>query len=139
MDHLAILNKKRKLLAKIISGEKRIESRWYKFRRTPFNIIKEGESVYFKESGGKVKVKAVAKKVLFFKDLNKDKIKEILETYGKEIGVGLEYLASVKDKRYCTLIFLDKVENIGEFKVNKAGYGNVAAWISVDNIEKLKA
>lgn len=39
MYHIAILAKRRKLLDKILSGEKRIESRWYLTRRTPWGRI----------------------------------------------------------------------------------------------------
>ena len=60
MDHLAILAKKRNLLPKIISGEKTIESRWYKFKKTPYNNISIGDTVYFKDSGEPANVKARA-------------------------------------------------------------------------------
>ena len=75
MEHIAILSKKRKILDKIISGEKIIESRWYKFKKTPFEVISAGETVYFKESGEPVSAKAKVQKALFFKDLNLEKIK----------------------------------------------------------------
>lgn len=40
MDHLAIMNPKRKLIPKILSGEKKIESRWYMMRVAPWDKIK---------------------------------------------------------------------------------------------------
>jgi hypothetical protein len=85
MDHLAILDKKRKLLPKIISGEKTIESRWYKTRRTPYNKIEVGDIVYFKDSGEPVRVRATVGKVLFFSDLTESKIRDILKDYAKGI------------------------------------------------------
>ena len=66
MEHLAILDQKRKLLGKIISGEKTIESRWYKAKVTPWDRIKAGETVYFKESGEPVRVKATVSEALQF-------------------------------------------------------------------------
>jgi len=39
MDHVAIMNKKWKLIDSIIVGQKTIESRWYKFKRDPWNEI----------------------------------------------------------------------------------------------------
>lgn len=42
MDHVAILRKDWKLLPKILSGEKTIESRWYQTKRGSYNKIKEG-------------------------------------------------------------------------------------------------
>ena len=64
MDHLAILAKESKLLGKILSGRKKIESRWSKFKRTPYGNIIKGELIYFKDSGKPVTVKAKVSKVL---------------------------------------------------------------------------
>ena len=138
MEHLAILSKKRKLLVKILSGEKTIESRWYKFKRTPYKNIQDGEIIYFKESGQKVTVSAVVEKVLFFNDLDEDKIRKILKEYGKGIGVENSHVKDLIDKNYCTLIFLKKVKEISPFSINKKGYGLMSAWISVDDINKIK-
>ena len=138
MEHLAILSKKRKLLAKILSGNKTIESRWYKSKRTPYKNIQDGEIIYFKESGEKVSVRAIVEKALFFDDLNEDKIREILQEYGKRIGVDNSHVKDLIDKKYCTLIFLKDVKEINPFKINKKGYGLMSAWISIDDINKLK-
>ena len=138
MDHLAILSKEGKLLGKILSGEKTIESRWYKSKKTPYQNIAAGEVVYFKESGAPVTVKAKVSIVLFFKGLHENKIKELLEKYGARLGVSLLYLEKIKDKKFCTLVFLEKVERITPFQVDKKGFGLMAAWITVDKIEKIK-
>ncbi len=138
MDHLAILSKKRKLLSKVISGEKTVESRWYKFRKTPYRNISEGDAVYFKESGEPVTVKAKASRVLFFDNLNPDKVKGILSNYGRQICVPLSYASELEGKRFCTLVFLDHVEEIAPFKIDKSGYGLMAAWITVEDIGSIK-
>ena len=85
MHHLAILDKKRKLLQKIISGEKSIESRWYKLKKTPYGVIKAGDTIYFKDSGEPVAVKASVEKVLFFSDITKEKYKDIIGKYAEKI------------------------------------------------------
>ena len=77
MEHIAILNKKLRLLEKIISGNKTIESRWYKSKKRPYKNIKKEEIVYFKNSGESVTIKTIVEKVLFFNNLNKSKIKNI--------------------------------------------------------------
>jgi ASC-1-like (ASCH) protein len=48
MDHLAILSKEKNFLGRILSGEKTIESRWYRNRKPPFKTIAPGDTVYFK-------------------------------------------------------------------------------------------
>ena len=138
MDHIAILSKKTKLLKKIISGEKTIESRWYKFRKAPFKEISIEDTVYFKDSGEPVSAKAKVDKVLFFDGLNPEKIRNLLIKYGGRLGVGLSYLEQIKDKKFCTLIFIKDVEEIEPFQINKKGYGMMAAWIIVDNVDKIK-
>ena len=139
MHHLAILDKKRKLMEKIISGEKSIESRWYKLKKTPYRMIKAGDTVFFKDSGDPVSVQATVEKALFFSDLTKQKYKEILEKYADKICLQNGNIeAYVKQKyNYVTLIFLKDVKKIEPFSVNKKGYGLMAAWITLENIEKI--
>jgi hypothetical protein len=45
MDHVAILRKSSCLLEKILTGEKKIESRWYSAKFTPWDQIPMGGSV----------------------------------------------------------------------------------------------
>lgn len=139
MEHLAILSKESKLLAKILSGEKNIESRWYKFKKTPYGNISAGDQIYFKESGEPVTAKAQASKVMFFDVLDEEKIKGLLEDYGPQLGVSSSYVEKVKNKNFCALIFLKKVQRIEPFKINKKGYGLMAAWITIKDISKIKA
>jgi len=138
MDHLAILSKG-KLLSKILSGEKTIESRWYVSRKTPYMNIAEGDSVYFKESGSPVTASAKVSKALFFRDLDKNKIESILHEYGKQICVPLSFASELSGKRFCTLVFLKDVKPINPFSIDKEGYGLMAAWITVDNISSIRA
>ena len=138
MEHLAILSKKRKLIDKILSGEKKIESRWYKFKRHPFGSIFKGDIIYFKESGEPVSVKAKVEKIQTYDNLNLDLITGIIKKYGGDIGIDLSFIQEVKDKRFCILIYLDDVQKIEPFEINKKGYGMMNAWISIDDINKLR-
>jgi ASC-1-like (ASCH) protein len=141
MDHLAIM-KNNGFLEKIESGEKTIESRWYKFKKTPYDTVKTGDQIYFKRSGNDVTLTSKVSKVIQFYELNEKKIKEILNVYGGDIGIEKEdtnkFFLSVKDKRYCVLIFLTSVKHTDPFKINKNGYGNMSAWISVKDINKIR-
>jgi len=143
MDHLAIMRKSWKLTQKILSGKKKIESRWYKARYAPWDKIKAGETVYFKDSGEPVTIKAEVDNVLQFSNLSPEKIKEILEKYGDDDGIEKEdvpkFFELFKDKKYCMLIFLKNPQNIEPFEINKAGFGLMSAWISVDNINQIKS
>lgn len=138
MEHIAILSKKLRMLQKILSGEKTIESRWYVHKKVPYNCIKKGENIYFKESGEPVSVKAVVEKALFFDNLNDAKIMGILKVFGTGIGVSTSYAEKLKGKRFCTLVFINNVESINPFNINKKGYGLMAAWICIDDINRIR-
>ena len=140
MEHLAILDKKRKLLTKILTGEKTIESRWYKSKITPWGNIKAGETIYFKESGDPVRAKAKIAEVMQFY-LPQTDIPDLLDKYAKEICFNSpmpELTQWCSQRKYCILLRLKTVELIEPFEINKKGFGLMAAWISVDKIEKIK-
>ena len=142
MEHLAIMKKSWGLTPKILSREKKIESRWYKNKYQPFNKICNGEIVYFKDSGEPVSIKAEVEKVLQFSDLTSGKVKQILEDYGKDDGITQDKVAEFyelfKNKKYCMLIFLKNPQKIMPFEIDKKGLGVMSAWICVDNINILR-
>jgi ASC-1-like (ASCH) protein len=142
MDHVAIMKKSWGLTEKILSGRKKIESRWYLTKRVPWNNIKAGETVYFKDSGEPVKMKAEVSRVEQFADLTPRRIKAILNKYGRADGLEKNeipnFFKRFKDKRYCLLIFLKNPAAIKPFEIDKAGFGNMAAWLTVDKISKIK-
>ena len=130
------------LTSRILSGNKRIESRWYKFKRPPWNTIKAGDTVYFKDSGEPVTVVAEVRKVLQFPNLTNRKIREIFERYGGSDGIGegsLEFFINhYKDRKYCIPVFLKNPKSIASFNINKKGFGAMSAWISIGNVENIK-
>jgi len=143
MEHLAIMRKSWNLTQKILTGKKRIESRWYKVKYSPWNRIKSGEIVYFKDSGKPVTIKAEVEKILEFSDLNENKVKQILDAYGEDDGIEKdkipEFFEMFKDKKYCMLIFLRNPQKIEPFKVDKSGFGAMSSWITIDSIDKVKS
>ena len=140
MQHLAIMKKSSGFLEKIVARKKTIESRWYFTKRAPWNNIFPNETVFFKNSGDFVTTKTKVKRVLQFDNLTHKQIKDILLKFGKELGIenGEEFFQIVKDKKYCILIFLDDVEQIKPFSINKTGFGMMSAWICVEDISLIK-
>ena len=45
MDHVAFMRKEWGFGEKVLSGEKIIESRWYKFKKPPFDSIAQGDII----------------------------------------------------------------------------------------------
>ena len=142
MEHLAIMRKSWGLTQKILNGQKKIESRWYSLKHKPWDKIKEGELIYFKDSGEPVKLKAEVSKVIQFANLTQERIKEILGKYGDDDGLEKdkipEFFERFKDKKYCILIFLKNPQEVKPFEINKAGFGIMSAWITVNNISMIK-
>lgn len=131
------------LTPKILSGEKKIESRWYKSKCRPWGKIKKDDVIYFKNSGEPVSIKTVIGKVISFSGLTPKKVKRILGKYGSDDGIEKnkipQFFELFKNKKYCLLIFLKNPEKIRPFHIDKKGFGMMSAWISVDNINKIKA
>ena len=142
MDHVAYLKKSWGLLSKILSGAKRIESRWYQTKHLPLGKIRAGDTVYFKNSGELITVSAQVDKVLSFDNLFPIKVREILNQYGQLDGINssqFDYFFNLfKNKKYCLLIFLKNPKSIPAFEVNKTGFGAMSAWITVDNIDTIR-
>lgn len=142
MEHLAIMKKSWGLTQKILNGQKKIESRWYSVKYKPWDNIRKGEVVYFRDSGEPVKLKARVSKVMQFADLTPNRVKEILDEYGNDDGLEKEkipeFFERFKDKKYCILMFLKNPQEVKPFGIDKTGFGAMSAWITVDNISRIK-
>lgn len=142
MEHIAIMKKSWGLTEKILTGEKTVESRWYKSKYTPWGRIKSGDTIYFKDSSEPITIKARVIKVLQFDNLDSKKIGQILTKYGKaDLGTN-HIMPEIREythgKNYCILVFFNNVKKIGPFYINKTGFGSMSAWIIIDNINKIK-
>lgn len=142
MEHVAIMKKSWGLTWKILSGEKTIESRWYVSRRAPWNLIRAGDAVYFKDSGEPVSIVARVARVVQFSDLGPRKVAEILKKYGDAEGIekrDLEkFYGRFKEKRYCILVFLRDACKVEPFQIDKRGFGVMSAWITVDDVDRIR-
>lgn len=143
MDHAAFMQKSWKFTEKIATGQKTIETRWYKVKHAPWRRISPGDSIYFRNSGEPVTIQAKLSRVVNFSNLTPEKVQTILEDYGKELGLNepdiLRFFEIFKHKRYCILIYLKEAHHIQPFEINKQGFGTMSSWISVESIVKIKA
>ena len=73
------------LTQKILEGDKTIETRWYKNKSKPWNLIRAGDTIYFKDTGSFVTVVAKVSKVEQYDNLNDSKIDALIQKYGKNI------------------------------------------------------
>lgn len=142
MDHVAYMKKSWGLLPKILTGDKLIESRWYQTKHLPWGKIQVGDTVYFKNSGEPITVKAFVKNVLSFDGLTPTKVKKILYKYSDLNGINKQnqsyFYNLFKNKKYCLLIFLANPQKIIPFDINKNGFGSMSAWITIKNIDTIR-
>ncbi len=143
MHHLAIMNPKLKLLPKILSGEKTIESRWYKSRIAPWNRINKNDLIYFKNASQPVTLKAQVLKVLQFEQYTQPKLAQIITEYGGNPGICFvdqkkTLITKLREKNYCILIFLKHPQPVIPFYINKTGFGNACAWITLKDINQIR-
>ena len=132
------------LLPMVISGEKTVESRWSQTRRPPWGQVKKGDTLYFKNSGDSVTVKARVTKVIQIDNLTPIKRQAILTQYGRaDLGIDpAEMTEELKtylcNKKYCLLVFFDQVKKVIPFNIDKTGYGAMSAWLSCNDIEEVR-
>ena len=137
------MNKSWKLIPKILSGEKTIESRWYATRRTPWNTVSVGDIIFFKDASSPVTARAKVSRVLQFENYSQKELREIIATYGGNPGIcfvtgSKKVFDWTKDKKYAILMFLKNPKPIPPFDIDKKGFGNACAWITVKNINQLR-
>ena len=140
MHHVAIMNPSF-LIDRILSGEKTIETRWYRTRRCPWGRIREGDIVWFKESGGPVRAKAIVSKVEEV-ELGRVDVADLVRKYapkGKAFFRNPDKtIEMARRKKYAVFIHLDRPEKVEPFQIRKDGFGTGAAWLCVDDIEEIK-
>lgn len=140
--HIAVMRKSWNLLEKILSGEKKIESRWYLNKSAPWDEIDEDDLIYFKNSGEPVTLEARVAEVKQFSSLTPNKVRELIAKFGDKAGLDIgkleHFFELFKDKKYCILIFLKDVKKVDPFEIEKNGFGTMSAWIVIDDIDKIK-
>lgn len=114
----------------ILSGEKTIESRWSQNRIAPFDKVCIGDDILFKITGKPVSAIAKVKDVKYYV-LTPNMADDIKKKYGKKIGINkFDNWESVRNKKYCTLIWLEDVKSINPLNVPRS---NGAGWIVFKN------
>ncbi len=142
MQHIAIMKKSWKFIPQILEGKKTIESRFYMAKFAPWDKVKSSDVIYFKNSGESIIARAIVDRVLQFDNLDRQKIIDIIEKFGKRLGITNEkfdkFLALKQNKKYCILMFLKNPEAVESFDIDKTGFGNAAAWLCAKNIQDIR-
>jgi len=105
--HLVILREP--YLSRILSGQKRIESRFARDRRPPFARVNAGDILLLKRAGGSLVGLALVKHVIS-RALTPDVLDEIRHNYAADLAIDDPHFWQMQlHKRYVTLIWIDEV------------------------------
>ena len=136
------MKKEWNLINKVLEGVKTVESRWYKSKIAPWNKINTGDTIYFKDTGSFVTVKALVTKVEQHEVEDNIQAIELMSKHALA-DLGTSDLSNsirnyIKNKRYAIFIHFNNVEKITPFDIDKKGFGMQCAWLSLGNVETIK-
>ncbi len=127
MKHIVIL--KKKYYDMVLAGTKTIESRFSMNKCAPYNKVQVGDTLLIKETGKDVSATAKVKDVKYY-ELTPSLVEDIRIKYGKAIGTDSpKDWESTTRKKYCTLVWLENVDQINPIKVQRSCG---AGWICLE-------
>lgn len=105
-QHLAIFTPP--FLDLILEGRKTIEGRFSRVRCVPLGVVKEGDTVFMKDSGGPVRGSFLVARVESFENLTPEKIKELETRCSVPLcaDVDPQYWERRRICRYATLLYV---------------------------------
>jgi len=122
--HLVIL--KKSYLDAILSGRKRIESRFTRTKRYAFGRVLPGDKLFLKVSSGPVCATATVAAVKNFENLTPKQIFELKQRYNRYIVGNKEYWRSKMNCRFGFLVWLKDVKLIEPVRIRKKDW---RAWV----------
>lgn len=105
--HLAVM--RQPYLDYVLSGEKKVESRFSKVPCAPYKKVKKGDIIVFKETGGPLRAISMIKDVSFFGNIDSSKSMTLLLGHKDELMISDDFIEKKKDSKYVSLMYLDKV------------------------------
>ena len=92
----------------ILEGRKTVESRFSRIRCAPYGVIKEGDVVLMKKSGGLVLGEFTVERVETFSNLNENFLEKLAKEYGKRLcsDVDKNFWDKRRNSRYATFLYV---------------------------------
>lgn len=134
MLHVAVLHQR--YLDAILDGSKTVESRLSRSRIAPFGVVRPGERVLFKASGGGFGAAAIVRRVEFHEALLPGAVRALRRRVGAEVGAPGAYWQAKRLARYATLIWLGDVEPLDQGPALPVLAGR--AWVCVEESGMLR-
>jgi hypothetical protein len=134
MDHIVYLNSAAEL-RQLLSGEKTMLARASAGKKRPYGLVNEGDTLFFASNGYRQKAKAMAEvKSALSAEIEKKLALDIRCQYGKILSP--EPQGTLLNKRYVTLVVLDKARPIVPFSISEEIHGGPGEWLVLDNIDE---
>jgi hypothetical protein len=130
--HLAIVD--RVTAQRLLSGQKRIETRFSKSRRAPFGRVVRGDILLFKLSGGHTLGMSEATLVREYDRLDRATLGGVRRRHGKWICAPEAYWRARRHCRYGTLIWLSPLRPPPESFQPQRQYGN--GWVVLGGLRR---
>jgi len=127
MLHLAIFSSG--FINKIFTGRKTYDGRFSKIRCMPFANIESGDLVLMKKSGGPIVGYFIAGNVKFFKDLDRKRLKRIVDKYWDKLVLTKKFWSMKKFSKYLTLIEITRPTKFRIPVIVKKK--NLSGWVSI--------
>lgn len=105
--HLAVM--RQPYLDYVLSGEKKVESRFSKVPCAPYKKVKKGDIIVFKETGGPLRAVSMVIDVSFFGNIDSRKNMTLLLGHKDELMISDDFIEKKKDSKYVSIMYLDKV------------------------------
>jgi hypothetical protein len=132
-DHLAIM--KPEPLRKLLSGEKRIESRFSRVKCPPHGRVRRGDRIHFKESGGPVRCVVAVAETATFRLNGPEDVESLRRIYGRWILANDAYWEAKRESRWATLICLEPIRRHAPYLIEKR---DRRPWILLDDVSILR-
>lgn len=130
------------LIPKIVSGGKTCEARWYKTKRAPWEVAHKGDHIYFKNGSEPVTVMAIVSKVYQYEVKGNTHALEIMKKHVlPDLGtnkISEDILKYISNKNYAMFLYFYNVKKIKPFEIDKSGFGSMAAWITIDDVNNIR-
>lgn len=125
--HLAVIY--RPFFKHILDHRKTIECRFGRARVPPHGVLEAGDLIWFKESGGPVRMVASVRSIRFFDALTPHMVDLIRARYDEHILAPRSFWRANRHAKMATLAWLDEICELEPFQIAKQ---DRRAWVVLD-------
>lgn len=142
MHHVVLLKKRWRHMEQLLIGTKTAEARWTTRMKDPWDQVKYGDWLFFRENKGPILAKARVLHIKQYK-LKWDKQAQDLLTENQAFLLGtsprtLDLLNTVLGKKYCLIVYFMGVKSVRPFNIDTSAYPKNSNWITIKNVKNIR-